>query len=281
MRAAIKSGTIDGAKIGATTPAAGSFTSLNGGPLDGFHNRIINGNFAINQRAVSGSVTLAAGAYGHDRWKAGVGGCTYTFATSGADTVLTITAGTLLQVVEGANVESTQYRLSWQGTATARMYQSTASGSYAASSIGLSGVTAGSTLTAEFSTGTLSLVQMEFGSVATPFARRPIGMETLLCQRYYTVNGYLYGFAASATAITVLWYMPTQMRVAPTLSVLTTAVQGESPPLTTSYTGASSSITGSHGNVRSFDLQVGGFSGLTAGQFASIIPGMLAASAEL
>ncbi len=36
-------------------------------------NKIINGNFDINQRAVSGTVSLSAGVYGHDRWKDGSG----------------------------------------------------------------------------------------------------------------------------------------------------------------------------------------------------------------
>ena len=52
-------------------------------------NRIINGNFAINQRLLcfghgaSANPTVANG-YGHDRWKAGVGGCTYTFGCCGS-----------------------------------------------------------------------------------------------------------------------------------------------------------------------------------------------------
>ncbi|MFN5350882.1 MAG: hypothetical protein ACK5A0_15345, partial [Polaromonas sp.] len=68
---------------------------INGGSPSGFKNRIINGQLNINQRGVSGTVTLAAGAYGHDRFKAGASGCTYTFATSANVTTLTITAGTL------------------------------------------------------------------------------------------------------------------------------------------------------------------------------------------
>jgi hypothetical protein len=42
--------------------------------------------------------TLAAGAYGLDRWKGGASGCTFT--RSGV--TLTLTAGTLVQLVEGA-----------------------------------------------------------------------------------------------------------------------------------------------------------------------------------
>ena len=84
--------------------AAGSVTGKN---------KIINGNFLINQRLVSGTVTLSAGAYGHDRFKAGSSGATYTFATSANVTTITITAGSLIQVVEGNNLQSGTYVLSW------------------------------------------------------------------------------------------------------------------------------------------------------------------------
>src|SRR5690606_30252951 len=39
--------------------------------LAGRKNVLINGCFRVNQRAVAGTVSLAAGEYGHDRWKAG------------------------------------------------------------------------------------------------------------------------------------------------------------------------------------------------------------------
>ena len=41
-----------------------------------FKNRLINAQLLINQRGVSGTVTLSAGAYGHDRFKASASGCT-------------------------------------------------------------------------------------------------------------------------------------------------------------------------------------------------------------
>lgn len=75
----------------ASIPSSGSF---------GNRNKIINGNFNINQRKVSGTVTLSAGVYGHDRWKAGASGCTYTFSASGGVTTIDITAGSLVQIVE-------------------------------------------------------------------------------------------------------------------------------------------------------------------------------------
>jgi hypothetical protein len=183
-------------------------------------NKIINGNFAVNQRAVTGTVTLAAGAYGHDRWKAGAGGCTYTFATSANVTTLTISAGTLMQVIEGENLLSGTHVLTWTGTATARVD----SGSYSAS--GMTGTAVGGiNQTIEFATGTVSKVQYEPGSVATPFEHRPIGTELALCQRY----AFVFGSASAIEQLcngsyyaTTLWLgvlqFPVPMRSAPTLT---------------------------------------------------------------
>jgi hypothetical protein len=124
-------------------------------------------------------VTLAAGAYGHDRWKGGASGCTYTFATVENVTTLTISAGSLIQVVEGLNLQSGTYTLSFSGTAQGKIN----GGAYSAS--GVTGTaTGGTNMTIEFNTGTLSLVQLEKGSTATAFDYRPYGTELALCQRY-------------------------------------------------------------------------------------------------
>lgn len=179
--ATITGGAIDGATLGATTPATASVTSLNGGALAGRRNIIINGNFQINQRVVSGTVSLAAGIYGHDRWKGGASGATYTFATSGTNTTLTISAGSVQQVIEGVNVSASTYTLSWTGTAQGRFN----GGTYASSPVAITGITPGANLTIEFNTGTLGLVQVENGVTATPFEHHLITDEQLLCQRYY------------------------------------------------------------------------------------------------
>lgn len=184
------------AKSGANSDitSLSALASINGGPLAGMRNRIINGNFSINQRAVSGTVTLAAGAYGHDRWKAGASGCTYTFATSGNDTTITISAGSLMQVVEDKNIEGGVYALSHSGTAQARIAVNGAatSGSYATASLAApllsASATGGQQVTVEFSTGTVSKVQFEPGTVATSFERRDYGDELRRCQRYYEVG---------------------------------------------------------------------------------------------
>ena len=191
-------------------------STVNGGAI-GVKNAIINGNFAVNQRGVSGTVTLAAGAYGHDRFKAGASGCTYTFATANNITTLTISAGSLIQVIEGNNLFTGTYTLSWVGTAQGKI----GGGSYASS--GVTGTPAGgSNLNIEFNTGTLSLVQFEPGAIATPFERRPYGDELLLCQRYYyrtkaatALDYFGNGFAFSTTQVIFLTPFKVSLRVAP------------------------------------------------------------------
>jgi hypothetical protein len=190
----------DPASFGIVYPSDGTFS---------FRNRLHNGSFVINQRAVSGAVTLAAGAYGHDRWKAGASGCTYTFAAVGNSTVITITAGSLLQVVESANVEGGVYTLVNQGAAQARyaVNGGATSGGYftasAAAPLALSPATANQQITVEFTTGTIDRVQLEPGANATPFERRPISTEIALCQRYYEVGGLKTGTTAGTTNATI------------------------------------------------------------------------------
>jgi hypothetical protein len=196
-------------------------STINGGST-GAKNAIINGNFGINQRAVSGTVTLSAGVYGHDRWKAGASGCTYTFATSGNVTTLTISAGSLIQVIEGINLESGTYTLSWTGTAQGKI----GAGSYGAS--GITGTAVGGTnLNIEFDTGTVSLVQLEAGSVATPFERRQYGQELALCQRYFEIQhayGNAYGNSSNAVSVGTPFKM--QKRAVPTMTDVGTSFGG-------------------------------------------------------
>ena len=192
-----------------------------GGIVSGLgKNKIINGNPLINQRAVSGTVVLAAGIYGHDRWKAGASGCTYTFATSNNVTTLTISAGSLVQVVEGLNLQSGAVVLGWNGTAQGKID----AGSYGAS--GVTGTAVGGTnMSVEFGTGTLSLVQLETGSIRSNFEQRPYGMELALCQRYfeiwtglgYTATGF--GVAATTNGVDFQAVFKQTKRAAPSLTI--------------------------------------------------------------
>ena len=194
-----------------------TISTINGQAI-GVKNAVINGNFNVNQRGVSGTVTLAAGAYGHDRFKAGASGCTYTFATAANITTLTISAGSLIQVVEGLNLQTDTYTLSWVGTAHGKI----GAGSFAGSGV-TGAVTGGTNLNLEFNTGTLSRVQLEKGSTATSFDYRPYGTELGLCQRYYFKilpasgnQAFGVGFNDSTTAARAVAQFPVVMRTSPT-----------------------------------------------------------------
>ena len=226
---------------------SGAVSALNGGPLAGFRNRVMNGNFAVNQRGQASNSALSAGAYGHDRWKAGANGCTYTFAAATPDTAITVTAGSLQQTVETVHVEGGVYAMSWTGTATARATYTAAGAStttttaFAASPIVLPGVNAGLAVTVKFGTGTVGAVQLEPGPIATPFERRPVSIETALCQRYFQMNG---GAVASIISGSGSYYInagftfPVTMRAVPTLMLVKGAGAVDQPNV------ASLNITG-------------------------------------
>lgn len=135
-------------------------------------NKVRNGCFRINQRAKAGTVTLAAGEYGHDGWKGGASGCTYTFAASNEVVTLTISAGSLVQVIEGGDLETGTHTMSWTGTAQGKI----GAGSLSASGV-TGSVTGGSNLNIEFGTGTLAKVKLEMGAFATAFEMRPLDDE--------------------------------------------------------------------------------------------------------
>lgn len=237
-------------------------------------NRLINGNFSINQRAVSGTVSLSAGAYGHDRWKAGASGCTYTFAASGNDTVITITAGSLMQVIEGVNIEGGVYALSNEGSAQARIAINGAStsGAYAAATKSApllsSSATGGQQITVEFSTGTVHRAQAEPGTIATPFERR-MSLELALCQRYYAFGSFGLGRADTTSQInwSVTW--PVRMRATPTITV-TKAAHNVAQFGVGTQTSSGSTVSGSFPSLQQSVVLITGYSGLTVGNIVGM-----------
>jgi hypothetical protein len=170
----------------------------------GMRNRIINGGFIMNQRGHTSGTALASGSYGHDRWKGGASGGTYTFTagSTGVNITITITAGSIIQVIEGANLPvSGTYVLSWTGTAQGKI----GSGSFGSS--GITGtITAGTNTNIEFSTGTCGNVQLEIGSVATSFDYRPFTTELALCQRYFEKSYNADVAPAAVTSIGAISY---------------------------------------------------------------------------
>lgn len=176
-------------------------------------NMIINGSFIINQRGYSSGNALTAGSYAHDRWKAGSGGAAYSFGTT-AETI-TITSGTLIQVIEGLNNYGDPLTLVWDGTAQCRVN----GGAYSASPLTVNNLAAGSNITIEFGTGSVARVQCSPGVVPFRYRRRQYGDELRLCQRYYqmSTSGTTGTFAPNGSDSHVPWFMKVTMRAAPTV----------------------------------------------------------------
>ncbi len=161
----------------------------------GFRNKIINGDFRINQRAYTSASNLASGSYGFDRWKSTFTNTTLTFTSAPQGQIVTINSGgSIEQIIERANIPAGTYVLSWTGTATGRVYNTGATPpSYAASPI-LVTIDGTANVEVEFTasggTRTLQNVQLEPGNVASAFEYRPIGAELLLCQRYFSQDTF-------------------------------------------------------------------------------------------
>jgi len=158
-------------------------------------NWIINGNFAVNQRGAA-TKAQAAGVYGYDRWKGHASG--------------------IEQVVEA--LPAGEYTLSWEGGGTG--YFAGTSGASPITKI----VAGGNTSVVVPSDATV--VTLNAGSVALPFAPRPIAEELALCQRYFiSLRGGSQdifatmgvGFVYSPTIAWVVCPIPTSMRSVPTV----------------------------------------------------------------
>ncbi len=222
-----------------SAPKGAALASLNSGPLAGFRNRLINGDFQINQRAFGGGA-LAAGAYGFDRWKAGAGGATVSLSGK----TLTLSAGSIIQIMEAPDLAGAQVTVSVEDLSTRDLTITlSASGSGSGS---ISGDIAqgtgrrGVTLTIPgTATGNVALeiapksggagnpafrkAQVEPGAEATPFEFRPPGVEKALAQRYYCeVAGNALNADFAQTAVInefVFASFPAPMRAAPTATI--------------------------------------------------------------
>jgi hypothetical protein len=179
-------------------------------------NRIINGDFRLNQRGyASGTATTAANQYTFDRWRVVTSGQSLTFAASANGNLVTAPAGGVEQVIEGNNLEGGTFTLSWTGTATA-----TVNGSAVAKN-GQVTLAANTNATVRFSGGTVGLIQLEAGSAATPFDRRPYGQELGLCQRYFEVGNQPFLFMSGLSGVTAAYgdvRFSTAKRAAPSIT---------------------------------------------------------------
>ena len=135
-------------------------------------------------------------------------------------------------------------------------------------------------------------VQLEVGSVATPFERRDYGRELIMCQRYYykiipkNANYFTSGFNNSTTVHRGIANFPTSMRTEPTAIEQTgTAADYGVAHGGSTVTNLSAVVSSFNASVNSSRISVSVASGLTQGQASMLIANndtaFLAWSAEL
>ena len=187
-------------------PSAGSLAG---------RNLIINGTGRTNQRSYTGGdATVGANQFTRDRWFVVTSGQSLGVSGTDAGTVMTAPAGGVSQVIEGGNVVGGTYVINWTGTATATV------GGIARAKGDTFTLTVDTNTTVTFSSGTFSEVQVELGTVATPFEKVDIGVEQSKCQRYYLQFTYRARFEAvnSGAADGRILPLPVRMRGSPTVT---------------------------------------------------------------
>jgi hypothetical protein len=250
-------------------------SSINGGPLAGLRNRIINGDFRLDQRYAGLPLVQIAGgaAYTVDRWwgyctGANVTGQRITVAGTQTDPfryqftgAASVTGIGFSQRIEAQNCRdlagktvtlsanfsnSLLTTVNWVasyanttdtfGSIVVPTKTQIASGSFTVNST-YSRYSTQISIPVEATTGieiifsvgaqtsgtwVIGQVQLEEGSVATPFEQRSLTLEELLCLRYsrWLVNScFFYAPAAGATFAQQIMFSP-PMRVVPTASGL-------------------------------------------------------------
>jgi hypothetical protein len=233
------------------TPSLGpnglQFGGLSTGPYAGFRNLIINGNPIINQRGyVSGAATTGANQYTLDRWRVVVSGQSVSWSDGAGIRTVTAPAGGMEQVIEGASILGGVHTVSWTGTAACTV------NGVAVANGGQVTLPGGADATVRMSGGTWSHLQVEPGSVALPFERRPFATEMALCQRYFEAGFVkLWGVAtAGAQVIGQSIGFAARKRATPTIalsnsSVVNCVIGTPEPSVTSCGVFATSSAAGS------------------------------------
>lgn len=252
------------AAMGLATPAI--ITSINGGPIGGFRNRVRNGDMRVFQRG--GTLTLAgAAAYLIDGWHGYGGGGTMSriagptnfpnaLQVAGAFGGPAVNWGHRFESIDVQDMAGKPATFSFQANAGGgflagqtvnwTMLVPNATDNWSGSTsiasgtvtfpLGWSTVTITSAglaatvtrgLAIEFSFASLAsgnnlqmtAAQLELGSVATSFERRPIGLDEIWCRRFLNVTQsafYISGYAAAgAQAFYGNLAFPVQMRATP------------------------------------------------------------------
>jgi len=212
--------------LGTTGNAVDARAALGIGDSISNRNLVVNGDFSVNQRVYGGTLTTAANQVTLDRWRVVVSGQAITFGAASPGRTVTAPAGGMEQIIEAGWVRGGVHTLSWGGTATA-----TVNGAAITSGGQTASLATNTAVTLRFTGGTVSDVQFERGSSATPREYRPPLTELMLCQRDYAKSYAIATAPGNVTALGRYWFsgnvsgsilgfvpFPVSMRIAPTVT---------------------------------------------------------------
>ena len=119
-------------------------------------------------------------------------------------------------------------------------------------------------------------VQLEVGSIATPFERRQYGTELMLCQRYYYNGTFCTAGTTSTTQCNGQFIFPVTMRSSPTVAAYPSGTYTITAFGTGDFTSTSPGGVSVASSVNGAKVDFGGFTGLTASRPAVLwsIPGV-------
>lgn len=173
------------------------FPSGVAGLTSGWRNLLINPSFRVDQRGFAGGIA-PTGVYGFDRWRGAPGGASLHRAWNG---VMTLDAA-VEQVIEAADLAGAVVTASVEDPSAALVVTLGSDPHWVAGTISAGLGRRAVTLQVPWSvhgdltfrlaaTGDTSFarVQLEIGTTASAFERRPLAVEEALCRRYFWMAG--------------------------------------------------------------------------------------------
>lgn len=255
------------------------------------HNSVISRQtFTVGQTDVPGyptyfcriasSTTVSAGQYWALQQRVETpqvmsGSGTYTLSFWVKSTT-SVAAGAFTYGIDGRQSTSPALSTTWQKLTTTVSINNNESGGYVSIYLVYFDPTKGNI------TVDIANVQLEYGSQATPFEKRPYPTEFALCQRYYQLHPQTMATALSSSVCLFQTAFPVVMRATPSVSLTSTTPYIEYSPWASVSTTSGFTVANGHLGANGGDVRLEGtMSGVGTGQLLLFGANQVRFSSEL